>query len=69
MLAIPIPTEQANYNFTHALYHTCESCVFQHGERNNHACKLKFTRLAKPRVIPTWVGFMRVPHILSLVGV
>ena len=36
---------QANYNFTHALYHTCEPRVLQRGERNNHACKFKFTQL------------------------
>ena len=42
------------------------TCTVQCGERNNHACKFKFIRiqLAKPRMIHTRAGFMRVSHIL-----
>ena len=40
-------TVQTNYNFTHALYHTCEPRMFQHGQRNNQTCKFKFTWLCK----------------------
>ena len=38
-------TVQTDYNFTHniMLYHPHEPHIFQCGERNNPACKLKFT--------------------------
>ena len=38
-------TVQSNYNFTHALYLTRGARMFQRGQRNNHACTYKFTRL------------------------
>ena len=37
--------------------------VFQCGQRNNHACTYKFTRL-QTRVIPTQVVLTRVPYII-----
>ena len=40
---------QSNYNFTHALYLMCGARVFQCGQRNNHVCTYKFTRLQNTR--------------------
>ena len=44
-----IYTVQSNYNFTHALYLKRGARVFQRGQRNNHACTYKFTRLQNTR--------------------
>ena len=62
-------TVQANYNFTHALYHVCKPHVFQRGEKTiiTHV-HLNSHGLAKPCVIATQADFMHVPHILSLIG-
>ena len=44
-----LATVQSNYNFTHALYLMRGARVFQRGQRNNHACTYKFTRLQNIR--------------------
>ena len=44
-----VRTVQYNYNFTHAFCLTHGAHIFQRGQRNNHTCTYKFTRLQNMR--------------------